>query len=110
MAINYTCKGKALLIFVPFELKDFFRSRHPSASWNPQLRKWELKDSAGTRAKLDAMIKELATDPSCYQAALAMNPLIGNQSNVWDELDYLEDTNPAAAQRLRNRMEYRTNH
>lgn len=110
MAINYTTSGANLLVFVPFELKDYFRSRQPSARWKPQLRKWELKDGVGTRAKLDAMIKELATDPNSYQAALAANPLLGKRWSVWDELEYLEDTDPAAAQRLRNHMEYRTNH
>ena len=63
MPITYDIKQSKLIAFVPYELKDFFRSHFPSAVWNASWKKWELADSAGKRAKLDAMIKDLATDP-----------------------------------------------
>ena len=62
------------------------------------------------------MIKDLATDPSYYQAALATKRKgrakreFELPMRVWDDLDFLEDTDPAAAQRLRNRMEYHSHH
>lgn len=116
MPITYDIKQSKLIAFVPYELKDFFRSHFPSAVWNASWKKWELADSAGKRAKLDAMIKDLATDPSYYQAALATKRKGRAERefelpmSVWDDLDFLEDNDPAAAQRLRNRMEYHSHH
>lgn len=116
MAITYGTREGKLSVSVPYELKDFFRRRFPSAKWNAEMKKWELAGGAGMRAKLDALIKDLATDPDCYQAALATkrqrqaNMDYAFPMSVWDDLDFLEDNDPAAAQRLRNRMEYHSHH
>ena len=103
-AITFITNSAGIYVAVPYALKDFTKGRFPSAKWQPALKKWRLEDTPRFRSRLEAAIKELS-DTTAFQAALAQQASI-KPFSVVDEIDFLEDVNPAAAQCLRSNYEY----